>query len=72
MDYMQGLSTYKLDVSPTFTVLLLTAPSHSFLAVRSVFEEGSVGLRYSAEKVKEKSRECHNHKLQPFPDTEEE
>ena len=21
------------------------------------------------EKVKEKSRECHNHKLQPFPDT---
>ena len=27
---------------------------------------------YWEKKVREKSRECHNHKLQPFPDTQEE
>ena len=26
----------------------------------------------ATKKVREKSRECHNHKSQPFPDTEEE
>ena len=37
--------------------------------VENVFGPSSRRKCRGKEKVREKSRECHNHKLQPFPDT---
>ena len=38
--------------------------------IANLDSKGMVGRIYVGEKkVREKSRECHNHKLQPFPDT---
>ena len=39
---------------------------NSWTCGRIISFEGEIGME---KKVREKSRECHNHKPQPFPDT---
>ena len=40
-----------------------------FMSVVAGFTDQGRYLLQGEEKVREKSRECHNHKLQPFQDT---
>ena len=59
-----GMTGYLSKFIPRYASI--TAPRRKLTQKQDFFSLGSKRTR----KVREKSRECHNHKPQPFPDTE--
>ena len=62
--HINSLICLKIKLVPDFTAVVITCVSDE----DSIKDEIAIVRSISPKKVREKHRECHNHKPQPFPD----